>query len=118
MEVAIVVSFFISILNYPQLWPNLSTLIVRALPDPNSFFSLKCKTGRALGKMIKTVSTLEELNLEDNEIGEEGATAIALGIQCETAKLKSLNISQNIIGDNGGIGTYLKCMLNRYWRLR
>merc|ERR1712168_1038402 len=28
---------------------------------------LKCKTGRALGKMIKTVSTLEELNLEDNE---------------------------------------------------
>ena len=58
--------------------------------------------------MIKTASTLEELNLEDNEIGEEGATAIALGIQCETAKLKSLNISQNIIGDNGGIGTYLK----------
>ena len=60
--------------------------------------------------MIKTVSTLEELNLEDNEIGEEGATAIALGIQCETAKLKSLNISQNIIGDNGGIGTYLQCI--------
>ena len=58
--------------------------------------------------MIKTVSTLEELNLEDNEIGEEGATAIALGIQCETAKLKSLNISQNIIGDNGGIGNCLK----------
>ena len=57
--------------------------------------------------MIKTVSTLEELNLEDNEIGEEGATAIALGIQCETAKLKSLNISQNIIGDNGGIGNCL-----------
>ena len=71
-------------------------------------FSLRCKTGRALGKMIKTVSTLEELNLEDNEIGEEGATAIALGIQCETAKLKSLNISQNIIGDNGGIGNHLK----------
>ena len=66
--------------------------------------------------MIKTVSTLEELNLEDNEIGEEGATAIALGIQCETAKLKSLNISQNIIGDNGGIGTYLKCMPNgHFW---
>ena len=60
--------------------------------------------------MIKTVSTLEELNLEDNEIGEEGATAIALGIQCETAKLKSLNISQNIIGDYGGIGNYPKCM--------
>ena len=71
-------------------------------------FRLKCKTGRALGKMIKTVSTLEELNLEDNEIGEEGATAIALGIQCETAKLKSLNISQNIIGDNGGVGNCLK----------
>ena len=67
--------------------------------------------------MIKTVSTLEELNLEDNEIGEEGATAIALGIQCETAKLKSLNISQNIIGDNGGIGTYLKCMPNGHFDL-
>ena len=76
------------------------------------YFRLRCKTGRALGKMIKTVSTLEELNLEDNEIGEEGATAIALGIQCETAKLKSLNISQNIIGDNGGIGTYLKYVPN------
>ena len=74
----------------------------------NPLFSLRCKTGRALGKMIKTVSTLEELNLEDNEIGEEGATAIALGIQCETAKLRSLNISQNIIGDNGGIGNHLK----------
>jgi len=73
---------------------------------------LKCKTGRALGKMIKTVSTLEELNLEDNEIGEEGATAIALGIQCETAKLKSLNISQNIIGDNGGIAICKALMVN------
>ena len=82
----------------------------------NTIFSLRCKTGRALGKMIKTVSTLEELNLEDNEIGEEGATAIALGIQCETAKLKSLNISQNIIGDDGGIGNYLKYFPNGHLR--
>ena len=39
---------------------------------------LRDKTGRALGKMIKSLPTLKELNVEDNEIGAEGATAIGI----------------------------------------
>jgi hypothetical protein len=64
---------------------------------------LRDKTGRALGKLIKTVETLEELTVEDNEIGAEGATAIAMGLANEMSRLKKLNISQNIIQNEGGI---------------
>ena len=51
--------------------------------------------------MIKSLSSLRSLNVEDNEIGQEGATAIALGMAHEMAKLEVLNIAQNTIMDEG-----------------
>ena len=62
---------------------------------------LRDRTGRALGAMIKSLSSLRSLNVEDNEIGQEGATAIALGMAHEMAKLEVLNIAQNTIMDEG-----------------
>jgi len=64
---------------------------------------LRDRTGRALGKLIKSLGTLRVLNVEDNEIGQEGATAIALGFADKMAKLEELNIAQNTITDEGGI---------------
>ena len=51
--------------------------------------------------MIKSLGSLRSLNVEDNEIGQEGATAIALGMAHEMAKLEVLNIAQNTIMDEG-----------------
>ena len=64
---------------------------------------LRDKTGRALGKLIAVSKSLLELDIEDNEIGVEGCGAIAHALKKDSSLLQQLNISQNMVADQGGI---------------
>ena len=52
---------------------------------------LKDKSGRALGKLISTLKTLKELDLEDNEIAMEGCGAIAHALKKDQVKFSDRN---------------------------
>jgi len=52
------------------------------------------------GEYLKTNSTLVELNINENNLGDEGAKALAEGLKANKT-LKSLDLSLNYIGDEG-----------------
>ena len=54
----------------------------------------------ALAEALKTNTTLTDIILDNNKIGDEGAKAIAEALKTNTT-LINLKLSTNIIGDEG-----------------
>ena len=52
-------------------------------------------------QLISVSRTLEELNLEDNDLGAEAFGAIGYGLSAELSNLKKLNLAQNCGTDEG-----------------
>ena len=59
----------------------------------------------ALGAALEKNSTLIELHLRDNQIGDAGVTALAGACASGSlASLRMLGLDENKIGDEGGFG--------------
>jgi hypothetical protein len=56
----------------------------------------------AISEALKTNSTLQVIDLEENEIGDKGATAFAKALKTNTS-LQEINLNDNRIGDEGAI---------------
>ena len=53
-------------------------------------YNLECAEGViAIAKALKTNSTLQELNLDSNQIGDEGASAIAEALKTNSSLEKN-----------------------------
>ena len=79
-----------------------------ALDFPNNALTDECidvLTKAMLNKKIKI------LNLSNNKIGNEGAKNLAIFIANKKSSLEDLNLSLNLIEDDGGI-TLLKVFAN------
>ena len=78
-----------------------------------SFNDIGLNGAVALAEGLKCCTNLQTLNLSVNSIGSDGAVALAEGLKCCT-NLQTLNLSGNSIGSDGAVALAegLKCCTN------
>jgi len=59
---------------------------------------------QSLSEVLRTISTLMILNLNDNSIGEKGAQALSAALKTNPS-LRTSMLRENAIGDRGAGGT-------------
>ena len=92
----------------PHNHDKLAGQLISALSKNNSLLRLILEGSRTnwngcveLAQMIKTSSSLEELNLSECQIGNQELSVLGDALQGGT-HIKSLNLGMNIANDEGG----------------